>query len=193
MPGKINTFYWDTCVFLAWIKNETRAPGEMEGVVSCVDAFHRRTANVVTSALTFSEITPAKVPSNALDILDGLLRRKNASVINVDRRIAKLASELRDFYQRDPAKWNNLTLSTPDAIHLATAILYGVDQFHTFDEKDNNKSLGLLPRDGDIAGHPLEIKKPGDNQQMILHLAGDARDADEGEDEDEDGDDQEDS
>jgi len=29
---KANAIYWDTAVFLAWLQNEVRMPGEMEGV-----------------------------------------------------------------------------------------------------------------------------------------------------------------
>ena len=34
MPGISSTpvYYWDTCLFLAWFKDEERAGGEMDGV-----------------------------------------------------------------------------------------------------------------------------------------------------------------
>jgi hypothetical protein len=32
MPGNIETVAWDTAIFLAWLKNESRAIEEMEGV-----------------------------------------------------------------------------------------------------------------------------------------------------------------
>jgi len=68
-----------------------------------------------------------------------------------------LAGELRDFYQN---KGNVKPLSLPDAIHLATAIIYNVEAFYTFDEKGNAKFCGLIPLSGNVAGHNLQICKP---------------------------------
>jgi transposase-like protein len=45
-------------------------------------------------------------------------------------------------------------------IHLATGILYRVDEFHTFDEMGSSKSLGLIPLSGNVGGHRLKICKP---------------------------------
>lgn len=32
MAGDSPLYYWDTCLFLAWIKDEERPTGEMDGV-----------------------------------------------------------------------------------------------------------------------------------------------------------------
>ena len=32
MPGPSTLYYWDTCLFLAWLKDEERKVGEMDGV-----------------------------------------------------------------------------------------------------------------------------------------------------------------
>ena len=32
MPGDAPTYYWDSCLFLAWLKDEERIVGEMDGV-----------------------------------------------------------------------------------------------------------------------------------------------------------------
>jgi hypothetical protein len=42
MSGIKPIVYWDTCIWLAWIKNEKRDPGEMEGVQEQVDQFEKR-------------------------------------------------------------------------------------------------------------------------------------------------------
>lgn len=47
--GKTPRRYWDTCVFLAWIKDEKRAPGEMEGIAEQAPEVDRG-ALVVTHA-----------------------------------------------------------------------------------------------------------------------------------------------
>ena len=51
-------------------------------------------------------------------------------------------------------------MSTPDAIHRATAILYRVTEFHTFDHDGNAKLLGSLPLSGNVGGYRLTICKP---------------------------------
>jgi hypothetical protein len=44
-------------------------------------------------------------------------------------------------------------LKSPDAIHLATAILYRADEFHTFDDQ-------LIGLSGNVGGHRLIVCKP---------------------------------
>jgi hypothetical protein len=65
-------------------------------------------------------------------------------------------------------------LLTPDAIHLATAIHYNADEFHTFDgskprtprDKRYTRS-GLLLLDGNVAGHGLTVCKPTADQYEL--------------------------
>ena len=91
-------------------------------------------------------------------LLAGLMKRMN--VKSIDSKIAKLAHDLTDWYAIRPTEYNNKTLSTPDALHLATAILYRANEFHTFDEDNGRNSLGLLPLSGNVAGYGLTICKP---------------------------------
>ena len=53
------------------------------------------------------------------------------------------------------------SIRVPDAIHLASAILYEATEFHTFDgvRSGVNKG-GLLTLDGNVAGHRLRICAP---------------------------------
>ena len=76
--------------------------------------------------------------------------------VSVDLKVASLAHDIRDHY----GKLGGKNLATPDSIHLASAILYRSDEFHTFDSGGSSKSLGLLPLSGDVAGHKLLICKP---------------------------------
>jgi hypothetical protein len=56
------------------------------------------------------------------------------------------------------------TLEFGDAIHLASAIHYQVDEFVTFDSRDSKKpskaKRAILPLSGNVAGHRLFIAKP---------------------------------
>jgi hypothetical protein len=78
-------------------------------------------------------------------------------------------AKMESFYARpDPsdvvrwraAEFDGKTVSVPDAIHLATALIYRADEFHTFDGKNGRNTLGLLPLSGDVGGHKLTICKP---------------------------------
>lgn len=162
MAGSNPVYYWDTCVFLAWIKNEvTRKPGEMDGVREVINRLKKRQLSLMTSVLTITEISAAKLPAGSEDMFEQILQRPNISKLSVDIKIARLARELRNHYiTRNGA--DGLTLTVPDSLHLATAILYKPNEFHTFDEHDKpkNKALGLLPLSGDVAGHNLKICKP---------------------------------
>ena len=160
----IDIYYWDSCLFLAWLRDETDRPeGEMAGLKFFVRKLQKREIRIMTSALVYTEVTGTRLPVGVDEQFFETMRRSNVSVISADIRVTKLARNLRDYYSSEPEKFKNKTLSTPDAIHLATAILYKAKEFHTFDA-DNKKSLGLLGLDGNVGGHNLVICKPDDKQ-----------------------------
>ncbi len=162
MAGSNPVYYWDTCVFLAWLKNEKgRKPGDMTGVFDCLNRFKRREISLMTSVLTLTEITVAKIPAGTETLLETAMQRPNFSKISVDLKIARLGRDLRNYYL-GKQEYGGKTLSVPDAIHLASAILYRASEFHTFDEKvgTRDKTLGLLPLSGNVGGHNLTICKP---------------------------------
>lgn len=163
MPGNSPIYYWDTCLFLAWLKDEERKSGEMDGVREIIERSSRRDVKIITSVLTSVEVLSTKVPVGMDTLFAGLVRRIGR--ISMDIRVASLAHDLRNHYAQKGGK----TLSTPDAIHLATAILYRADEFHTFDNDDSSKSLGLIRLSGDVGGHRLTICKPvARNPQLDL-------------------------
>jgi predicted nucleic acid-binding protein len=171
MPtGKDHIVYWDTCIFLAWMNDETRQAGEMEGLGKIAELVMRAEVTLVTSTITRAEILQSKTSQEAMKKYDGLLRRSNVVPQNVDLSIAKLTSELMDFYID-----SDFELLTPDAIHLATAIHYNVHEFHTFDgckakqkpKKSKYKRSGLLLLDGSVAGRILRVIRPSADQYEL--------------------------
>lgn len=173
------TYYWDTCCFLAWLMDETRPPGEMDALAQCVKRFKRGQVKIVTSVLTYTELTTAKLPAGMLERFEEVLQRPNSGKISVDIKVAKLARDLRNFYI--DTRTDNLTITLPDSIHLASAIITHCDEFHTFDKHDKKKqnSLGLLPLDGNVAGYKLRIVQPSTAQLEIPGLIQDDEDAEE--------------
>ena len=85
-----------------------------------------------------------------------LLKRKDIIPVNVDRAISSLAGQVRDYYRGKPKQ----VIGGMDALHLATAILYKVDEFHTFDTK-------LIRYSSNVAGHSLVICKPRSAQPKL--------------------------
>ena len=155
MPGANPLFYWDTCLFLAWLKDENRNSGEMDGVREIVERSQRRDCRLMTSVLTSVEVLQANIPAGVDTMFNGLLKR--ISRIGMDTKVAQLAHDIRNHYFK-----LDQSVKAPDAIHLSTAILYRADEFHTFDDR-------LLALSGDVAGHRLVICKPvAKNPQLDL-------------------------
>ena len=127
MAGDRPLYYWDTCLFLAWLKDEERRTGEMDGVRELVERSRRREVRIMTSALTLVEVLSSKIPVGFDTLFANLLKR--ITRVSMDIKVAAIAHDLRDYYSIRQAEFGNKTLSTPDAIHLATAILYRADRF----------------------------------------------------------------
>jgi predicted nucleic acid-binding protein len=158
MAGTDPIFYWDSCLFLAWIKDEERPTGEMDGVREVVERAKRREVKIITSVLTITEVLESKLPVGTKSLIEGLMRRVER--VGMEIKVAKMAHDLRDHYMARSDQYGGKTLSVPDAIHLATGILYRANEFHTFDNGGSGRSLGLLQLSGNVGGHRLKICKP---------------------------------
>ncbi len=153
--------YWDTSVFLAWIKDEDRPNREMDGVNDVANKIHKDHVILLTSTLLSGEILESTLDEIAKQRFHDLFKRKNLQRGAADQRVMELTGKIRDYYQQQKEADHLPTLTTPDAIHLATAILYGASEFHTFDENNEvRKRRALLPLNGNVAGYPLVICKP---------------------------------
>lgn len=174
MPGSRLICYWDTCVFIAWLKAENEVPGKLNGIQEYLARFRRRDCSLMTSVLTLTEMCEAELPAGTSSLLDEAMQRPNFSRISVDVRVARLARELRDHYLLRPAEYDGMTITVPDAIHLATAIIYRADVFHTYDSRNREKykSLGLLPLSGKVGGYSLSIARPEAGPQLGLGFGG---------------------
>lgn len=158
MVGRLPLYYWDACLFLAWIKDEERQGDEMAGVREVISRARRREVILMTSVLTSTEVLQSKIPVGMITLFGGLMRRLEQK--SIDIKIARLAHDLRDHYSARANQFGGKTLSVPDALHLATAIIYRADEFHTFDASNSRNSLGLIPLNGSVGGHKLKICRP---------------------------------
>lgn len=75
MAGADPMFYWDACMFLAWIKDEQRPSGEMDGVREAVERSKRREVKIVTSVLTSVEVLQSRLPVGVGGLFAGPMKR----------------------------------------------------------------------------------------------------------------------
>jgi hypothetical protein len=86
-------------------------------------------------------------------------------LIDVDRRISSKAATIRQdcdtrTFDADGSKKSGSIMAMGDALHLATAIHFNVDEFQTLDGAGKAKRLDLLRLDGNVALSRLAIKQP---------------------------------
>jgi len=163
MPNNPKLLYWDSCIFLAWLKDEGRPGGEMAGLASIAREVEKKNFSVITSVITIAEILTGRSGEEVVAEFRKLLQRSNFQLINVDERIAAKASEIRNHYIEKAKREKVSSIRFADSLHLATAIISGVSRFHTFD--GSHEKRGLLDLNGNVAGHPLVIEKPGTAQK----------------------------
>jgi len=121
-------YAWDATVILAWLEEDKNAP--LGGIDSVVQEVDDGTATLVVSVVAHTEVLKARHTQQQMKIFHEFLERSNVVVGNVDLRVSEKAEEIRSKGMADGRK-----IKTPDAQHLATAIIFGADEFHTLDEK----------------------------------------------------------
>ena len=165
MPSDPKVIYWDTCIFLAWLKGENRPEGEMADLMNVVREIDKKNFHLVTSVITKAEILFNRSGEGVATKFNDLFKRSNIKMINVDERIATKASEIREYYIEKSIREGKPSLGFADVLHLATAVTLNAFAFHTFD--GGNRKRGLLELSGDVAGFPLTIEKPHAGQREL--------------------------
>lgn len=152
--------YWDACIWIAWLTDEEREPGDMNGVLESVNHIQCGRIDLVVSRIIETEVLDSALGKEAASIFQKTLKRFNVTTVDFEPPIVALSKEIREFYAGE--KRQGVATKVPglaDAIHLATAINQKVEAFYTF---DNGRYGGgsLLRLNGSVAGHPLAICKP---------------------------------
>jgi predicted nucleic acid-binding protein len=156
---KTRVYYWDACAYLAWLKNEEKEHGK-----DCIEAlqhiakenFEKKNV-IITSVITFIEVLSASLSEEDERRFRRSFRHQDHIAYDVDVPIAMKARDFRgNLRSQSPKK----IISTPDAIHLATAAIYKADEVWTFDDGKKGKYTGLLDLTGIEAVERLVIRKP---------------------------------
>jgi predicted nucleic acid-binding protein len=137
-------YYWDASVFIALLINEHRSPGEIEGARDVALAADSGEVILATSQMTVAEILdPTGIGAPAA--FDALFKRANYQLLQANSAVYAETQRLRMAIPK---------LKTPDATHLASAIVYRCDELHAFDKDD------LLKLSGKEVVRGLKIHRP---------------------------------
>ncbi len=161
-PTKV---YWDACAWLGLINGEAEKLQALEYVWS--KAEHGE-VQIWTSAFCIAEVYRTKCEGERAELdpaddakINNLFDQDFVEVVQLDLEIAKLAKSLLRTHDK---------LKKPsDAIHLATAITWNVEQLHTYDGSD---LIGLTVNT--LNGNPLPICKPDmiDGSNLLNYKSG---------------------
>lgn len=148
--------YCDADVFIGWFNREQN---RVEACRGLVDASEKGDVQIITSALTLTEVIKIKgkqpLPQNKEETIKGFFEQEFVSIVNVDRRTAEFARDLI---------WRYPHLNPKDSIHVATASMTeDVDVLYTFDDD-------LLRLDGQLGEPPLRISIPDIPSQLSMFL-----------------------
>lgn len=146
--------YWDACAWIAYIQKEMPGPGKRftePRYEMCRDTLKRAEAGeieIATSAFTLAEVCKPSDPMSGGNKLAAYFDQPYVLLIPVDKRIGQQAQSLQ--------LAGIGGLKPPDAVHLASALVWSVPVFHTFDGplRGLNKLLNLAD------GNQLEIMMP---------------------------------
>lgn len=134
---------------------------------------------IITSVVTHLEVLPSKLEQKQIEserkykaMFDG----KRFLDYEVTRNILIRAREIREFYYR-PAKpgASAKIMDAADAVHLATATIYNVTEFHTRDDDSKGAKIPLVSLyqwsgvDKVCGKYSLKIVSP-EHDQKVLNL-----------------------
>ena len=158
--------YWDSCMYLAWLKGEeSHGKSHIQAMVQIAKDNFELKNTIITSAITLIEVLSSKLTPEQEEQFQKTFRSPSHILYDVDPPVALKARQFRERFLNHPSGWG---ISTPDAIHLATAAIFNVNEFHTFDNgQKDKKTLGLLELNGDERVDNLTICKPTVPQEEL--------------------------
>lgn len=159
MKKDLDLICWDTPVLIDWLQ-ENGTKNRMRSIKSVMAEIKARKYKLAVSTLAYVEILECKMPEQAIKRFEDFMKNRNlVEVFAVDTRIAKRAQALRNRLNE-----RGRNIKTPDAIHIATAIVSKAKQLHTFDDgilklngKDEVEGLVITACDMQDANRSLPL------------------------------------
>lgn len=144
MAGGLDLFYWDTNLFYEKLKDERAGTLERQRLDELLDENKDQRNRICTSVITHSEVLPQRLADPAVETQYwSMFGSMHFFDIEIDRQTILLARKIRDFYFvpiGGPSQARLMTVG--DSIHLATAIISDVTEFHT---RDGKRKKGVVP------------------------------------------------
>lgn len=149
MADRKSVYYWDSCIWYEHLNREMVSPLQRQGLREILADNVAQENLIVTSVITHLEVLPEKLTGTDaikekmyFDQFDGVHMRTE----QVSDNVLRLAREIRSFYFRSPPQGGGYAkiMDLGDAIHLATAALLNVDEFHTRDDSDAKTKIPLV-------------------------------------------------
>ncbi len=171
--------YWDACMFYEVLGNEPVGAGKRAAVKEILAENDKEENLIVTSVITHLEVLPDKLADKGASDEDdylALFDAKHYLGIELSTNILFRAREIRNFYYTaaDANGSGGKMMDLGDAIHLASATIYGASEFHTRDNRRGGSKVPLLDL-YKVSGEPhlcgkynLKILSPESEQGDLL-------------------------
>lgn len=122
----ISKLYVDSAPLIYYVEENIAYIDQMEYILDIVD---NASIEVVSSVLTLTEVLVAPIRAGAHQVAQRyrtiLMNRETCTLVAISENIAIEAASIRARYR----------INTPDALHIASAIVSGCDAFLTNDHK----------------------------------------------------------
>ena len=143
--------YWDSCLFYEYL-GDGPVSAQKRAAIDLILQDNKDENNIIcTSVITHVECIPIKLEEKKPGAYKAYMSQFDGSHfvdIEISANILKIAKEVKEFYYKKPDSTKNLhggkMMDTGDAIHLATAIVYGVDEFHSRDDDGKGSKVPLV-------------------------------------------------
>lgn len=136
-------------MFFEWLGEESVSKEYKEGVDHVLDENDKGSNLIITSVITDLEVLPEKLDDKSAgasttynDLFDG----EKFHQTEVNKNILILAREIRSYYFKlsDDNGRGGKMMDLGDSIHLASAIIHEVDEFHTRDKSSKGSKVPLV-------------------------------------------------
>jgi predicted nucleic acid-binding protein len=132
MTVRARRVYWDACAWLGLLNGEANKLSALSHVWNKAT---RGELEIWTSAFCIAEVYKKRCGENLIALdrsleaeIDNMFNQEFVKIVQLDSEVARLARSLLFQHQR---------LKKPsDAVHLATAVHWNLEQLHTYDGSD---------------------------------------------------------
>lgn len=156
--SRIDSYAWDSSIFLAWIKGEKRSDEEDAALEAAADDVDAGRTRLICSVLVFCEVLEARLQDDQQRLrFRQIFQRDNIHLVETTPAIAREAGALR--LECSSA---GLKLTAEDAVHVATAMVMKASELHTYDP--HQLRMNRMP-----CLHGLQVVAPRGSQRKMTY------------------------